>query len=99
MFDQVDAMRTLLRLLNIKDLDKIDQNQNSEASELYFKGITALKKQNFKEAIESWIPVLTLDRKLDNDGARKACVSLFKLLDQHHDLTQKYHRQFTSALF
>ncbi|MDZ7333130.1 MAG: thioredoxin [candidate division KSB1 bacterium] len=100
MFDQVDAMRVLQRLMNSsKDLGKEAKQGHPEAWSLYLKGIDALKKRDFETALESWIESIIIDRKVDDDGARKACVSLFKILGNEHPLTQKYHRRFSSALF
>ncbi len=100
MFDQVDAMRTLNRLLNSsKELAKEAQKYNTEGWRLYVKGIDAFKKNDYGATLESWIDSIIVDRQVDNDGARKACVALFKILGNEHDLTKKYHRKFSSALF
>lgn len=100
MFDQVDAMRTLHRLLtSSKEVIKEALKQNTEASKLYARGIEAFKKHDYGAAIESWIDTVILDRQVDDDGARKACVALFKILGNEHEMTKKYHRRFSSALF
>ena len=100
MFDYVDAIRNLHRLMNSsKDLEKEAKKFNTEAWKLYLDGINALKRRDHARAFESWIEAMILDRQLDGDGARKACVALFKILGSEHDLTQKYHRRFSSALF
>lgn len=100
MFDQVEAMKTLHRLLNSgKELTKEAQKQNTTAWELYVQGVNALTRRDFATALESWIEAVILDRQVDNDGARRACISLFKLLGTEHELTRKYHRRFSSALF
>lgn len=100
MFDQVDAMRILYRLLtSSKELIKESQKQNTEAWKLYAKGIDAFKKHDYCAAMESWIETVILDRQVDDDGARKACVALFKILGNEHEITKKYHRRFSSALF
>ncbi len=100
MFDQVDAMRVLHRLMNsTKDIGKDATNGHAEAWSLYRKGIEALKQRDFETALQSWIDSIVIDRKVDDDGARKACVSLFKILGNEHPLTKNYHRRFSSALF
>jgi len=99
-FDEVEAMRNLHRLLNsYKDLKKQAEHHNTEAWNLYIVGVSALKNGDYGKALESWIDVLILDRQLDDDGARRACASLFKILGSEHELTKKYHRKFSSALF
>lgn len=100
MFDQIDAMRTLHRLLNAsKEIIQEAQKHKTEAWTLYAKGIDAFKKHDYGTALESWIDSIIVDRQVDNDGARKACAALFKILGNEHPLTQKYHRRFSSALF
>jgi len=100
MFDQVDAMRKLHRLLkSAKDLSKEAQKQNTEAWKLYAKGIESFRKQDYGAALESWIETVILDRNVDDDGARKACVALFKILGNENEITKKFHRRFSSALF
>lgn len=99
-FDEVEAMKNLHRLLNsYKELTKAADQHNTEAWKLYVDGIAALQKRDYGKALESWIDTMILDRELDNDGARKACASLFKILGSTHEMTQKYHRRFSSALF
>ena len=59
----------------------------------------ALQVHDYEEAIKNWIEVIQIDRELDDDGARKSCVALFNWLGNDHDLSKKYHRAFSSALF
>lgn len=100
MFDKVAAIRTLNQLLNSEDeLKAKTQSDNSEALQLYLKGISAFKVKDYDTALASWIEVIIIDKKLENEGARKACVALFRILGNNHELTQKYHRKFTSSLY
>lgn len=100
MFDQIEAMRVLNRLLNSsRELAKQAQQHNTEAWQLYIKGVEAFKKRDYGIALECWIDSIILDRQVDEDGARKACVALFKILGNENELTKKYHRRFSSALF
>lgn len=100
MFDQVDAMRTLVRLQNSsKELAEEALKYNTEGWKLYVKGIDYFKKNDYGAALESWIDSIIVDRQVDNDGARRACVALFKILGNDHELTKKYHRRFSSAIF
>ncbi len=100
MFDQIDAMRNLYRLIHSsKELIAEAQKQKTEAWTLYGRGIEAFKRHDYQTSLESWIDSIIIDRQVDNDGARKACVALFKILGSEHELTKKYHRRFSSALF
>ncbi len=99
-WDYIDALKTLYRLENeYNDFKKNVNGEQKSAWKMYVKGIEGLRTGELEKALESWIDVLPVDRNLDDDGARKACAALFKLLGPNHELTRKYHRQFTSALF
>jgi putative thioredoxin len=101
-FDQANSIRTLARLEF--EFDKLKEKAQAapDAHAAWDKYLTAAKaftKKDYATALEMWIEVLLIDRKLDDDGARKACIALFRLLGTGHELTQKYHRKFSSALY
>lgn len=93
--NKVNAIRTLQRLANLKEAG----GEPKEDWKLYDEGIKAFKKGKYGEALEAWIELLGRNRQLDEDGARKACVAIFTLLGSEHELTQRYHRRFTAALY
>jgi putative thioredoxin len=92
---KANAVRTLHRLAHLKET----ANEPREDWKLYHRGIAAFKKGKYAEALEAWIELVGRNRQLDGDGARRACVALFNLLGNEHELTQKYHRRFTSSLY
>jgi putative thioredoxin len=93
--NKANAIQTLHRLAHLKET----ASEPKEDWKLYQQGIFAFKKGKYAEALEAWIELLGRNRQLDDDGARQACVALFTLLGSEHELTQKYHRRFTSALY
>src|SRR5574342_614618 len=93
--NKANAVRTLHRLMQLKET----ANAPKEDWNLYQQGIAAFKKGKFAEALEAWIELVSRNRQLDDDGARKACVALFTVLDSEHELTQRFHRRFTSVLY
>jgi len=93
--NKANAIRALQRLANLKET----AGEPKEDWKRYHEGIKAFKKGKYSEALEMWIELVSRNRQLDEDGARKACVALFTLLGSEHELTQKYHRRFTSALY
>jgi len=102
LFEKADSIRTLHHLLNsYTDLSKTaeESDSNKLAWDCYLKGMRALQDHDYEGAIKNWIEVIQIDRELDDDGARKACVALFNWLGNDHDLSKKYHRAFSSALF
>jgi len=93
--NKANAIRTLQRVAALKE-----KAGGPEADwNLYRQGIAALKKGKYAEALEAWIEVVSRNRQLDEDGARKACVAIFTLLGSEHELAQKYHRRFTAVLY
>ena len=100
LFDYVDALRVLHNLIvNYEVLNEKATKLNSESWKLYAEGIKFLKKMHYERAMEFWLEALEIDKTLDNDNLRKACVALFKISGNHNELNDKYHRRFTSALF
>ncbi|MCG3119207.1 MAG: hypothetical protein ALAOOOJD_01563 [bacterium] len=93
--NKANAVLTLQRLVQLKEIADAPKDD----WKLYQQGIAAFKRGKFAEALETWIELMSCNRQLDDDGARKACVALFTLLGSEHELTQRFHRRFTSILY
>ncbi len=65
----------------------------------YIKAIDALRKRDFRSAIEAFISVVKNDRYYDDDGARKACLAIFSILGAGHPVAKEYRPQFNMALY
>ena len=102
LYKNAQAIQTLSRLLNsFESISKQAQESDAspEAWDHYLKGIQALQGHDYDTALKNWIEAVAIDKTIDDDGPRKACIALFGWLGQEHELMQKYHRSFTSALF
>jgi putative thioredoxin len=66
---------------------------------LYYSAIQHLTAGDFDTAIGQFIEVIRENRSYDDDGSRKACIAVFKLLGEEHHVTQKHRRDFSSALY
>jgi putative thioredoxin len=99
LYNRADAIKTLTRLINEFDNKVPTDGGESAAWNAYLKGIQGLRQQDYEAALQNWIEAITIHRDIDDDGPRRACVALFTWLGQEHELTKKYHRAFTSALF
>ncbi|MGA3245169.1 MAG: tetratricopeptide repeat protein [Bacteroidota bacterium] len=53
----------------------------------------------FDAAVGTFLQVIRENRSYDEDGLRKACIVIFKLLGGEHPVTQKHRRNFSSALY
>ena len=71
----------------------------SSVRENYLSAIEDLKQQKFDSSLEKFIDVIRNDRDFDNDGARKACIAIFKYLGEENEITLKNRRDFGSALY
>ena len=98
LFSNAQPIQTLARLHVESDHIK-SAATDTPAWKDYLAGINAFQQKNYEAALQSWIDAILVDKTIDDDGPRKACIALFALLGQEHALTQKYHRRFTSALF
>jgi putative thioredoxin len=92
-----DAIKTLARLLTLGNDSA--QLQDSPTKQGYLAAISALRSRKFDESLEKFIAVIRNDRYYDDDGSRKACIAIFKILGEEHPTTQKYRRDFSSALY
>jgi putative thioredoxin len=92
-----DAIKTLARLLTLAN--GAAELQDSPTKQEYLAAISALQSRKFDESLEKFIAVIRNDRYYDDDGSRKACIAIFKILGEEHPTTQKYRRDFSSALY
>jgi putative thioredoxin len=108
--EQHDEREALLELSHLKVLaglddeavaQKIPQSGASKPEVLarYLEGVRAFEASDYETALDAWIEVISRDRKLDDDGARRATIALFKLLGEEHELTQRFRRPFSAALY
>lgn len=93
--EQLDSIKTIARLLQLPP----DTLPEKPVKTIYLEAIDHLKKQQFDRALEKFIFVIRQDRYYDDDGSRKACIAIFKYLGEENEITQKYRREFSSALY
>ncbi len=90
-----DAIATIAELLQRDQSSFTD----SEVRENYLSAIDTLRKKDFDSALEKFIEVIRTDRTYDDDGARKACIAIFKFLGEENEITLRHRRDFGSALY
>jgi putative thioredoxin len=96
-----DLMRVRDAVLLLNRLVTLDARSLPEAParEPYGRAIDALKVADLDTALESLIEVVRLDRKYDDDGARRAVLAVFAILGEKHPTTRKHRRNFDMAVF
>ena len=95
--ETVDSIKTFARMFNY--LDDKNSLPDNQVKDLYLNAITEVKEKKFASALEKFIEVIRSNRYYDNDGARKACIAIFKFLGEENEITLKYRRDFSSALY
>jgi putative thioredoxin len=71
----------------------------SPAKEFYCEGLYALARFDHALALQKFIASIRAERYYDDDGARKACVAIFRMLGEEHGITRAYRREFSGALY
>jgi len=72
---------------------------NEIAVDYYIRGCRALRDGDFETALQLFIDSMIRDRSIDEDGARRGCVTIFSILGELHPLTKAWRRRFSMALY
>jgi putative thioredoxin len=91
--DLSESVRTLGALL-VRPASAIP---DGESREIYGEAIESLRNGDMGSALDRFIAVLRENRYYDDDGSRKACIAIFRLLGEEHEITMKYRRSFDRA--
>lgn len=97
-FDEMaGAIRTFGRLFELRE--RSERLPDSLVKEQYLTAIRKLRNEDYEGALEEFLAVIRRNRYYDDDGSRKACIAIFKFLGEDLEITQKYRRELSSALF
>lgn len=96
-FDVAEGIRTFSHLSALRS--QPDALPDAEVKELYLQAVDAIADHDFDAALEKFIAVIRKDRYYDDDGSRKACIAVFKVLGEEHEVTLRHRREFDHALF
>lgn len=96
-FDEAEAIRTLARLHEY--LLKPETVPAGRSQQAYLLAIERLRNQDFDQALQGFIDIVASDRQYDDDGARRACIAIFRFLGEDHPITKKHRSGFSSALY
>ena len=90
-----ESIKTFSSLFNKVNSETLPE---SEVREKYISAINETKRKNFDQALVKFIDIIKTNRNYDDDGARKACIAIFKFLVEEHEITLRHRRDFGSAL-
>ena len=92
-----DAVRTIGSLL--QKLARPEMLLDDPVKGQYLDAIRKLSTSEFDPAVEGFIQVIKANRYYDDDGSRKACIAIFKIIGDEHEVTRNRRREFSSALY
>ncbi|MEE2885143.1 MAG: tetratricopeptide repeat protein [Chloroflexota bacterium] len=96
-FDTAQAIK------HLSELFKLLQNPHTlgddSVRDSYLLAVSSAHAGNFEQSLEIFTGIVKINRKFDNDGARKACISIFQLLGNEDSLTRKYRPILSSVLY
>ena len=95
LFQTREAVRTVARLRHL-DLEALPE---APVRDVYADAIEALRRHDVDAALAGFVKALSLDRRYDDDGARRAGIAIFKLLGDGHPVAKKHRTAFDMALF
>ncbi len=95
--DDLDTISTVGRLRDIID-GKVDLPE-SPVRASYLRAARHLLSGAYDAALEAFIAIIREERPYDDDGSRKACLAIFRILGEEHEVTQRHRREFGSALY
>jgi putative thioredoxin len=88
-----ESARTLGTLL-LRPASELPEGESRDA---YGLAVESLRSGDLDTALDRFIGVLREDRYYDDDGSRKACIAIFRLLGQENEITLKHRRAFDRA--
>ena len=65
----------------------------------YVRALAAARAGDFQAALDGLIEVVRKNRYYDDDGARKTCIAIFKLLGEDHPTTKRFRPLLSNALY
>ena len=95
--EAAEAVRTLARMFElVGDSQSLPQD---DVKEQYLTAIRDTQAGSYEGALDGFFQVIRKNRYYDDDGARKACIAIFKLLGEEHETTRTYRGTFSTALY
>lgn len=102
--DAYGTAQNLLHLVGVVEWARTEKapadgsGKDPEALALYREAARDFATGDWNAALGKWVDVVGRDRALDDDGARRACIALFAVLGEDHELTRTWRRRFSMAL-
>ncbi len=95
--DDIDTIATVARLRDL--VDGKAGLPESPVRAAYLRAAADLLSGAWDAALDAFIGIIRDDRQYDDDGSRKACLAVFRILGEEHEITLRHRREFGSALY
>ncbi|MDF9391141.1 MULTISPECIES: tetratricopeptide repeat protein [Methylococcus] len=95
--DAAESLRTLARLFGL--LEHPERLAEAPPKTAYLDAIQKIREERYEPALDQLIELVRKARDYDEGGARKACVAIFRLLGDGHELTRRYRGLLSNALY
>ena len=96
-FEAAEAIRSLAAMF--KQIEAQESLPEDPVKGIYAGAIRDARTASFETALDGFLEVIRRNRYYDDDGARKACIAIFNLQGEDHEVTKKYRPTFSSALY
>ena len=96
-FEIAQAIITISSLL--EHLEGTEALPNDLVKSKYIDSIGYIRSTNFSSAIQGFLDVIRRNRYYDQDGARRACIAIFAIMGDDHEITREYRPKFSQVLF
>jgi putative thioredoxin len=96
-FEEAEAIRLLAAMF--KRAEAQDSFARDSVRDLYLTAIDRVRSNDLDAALNGFIEVIRKKRYFDDDGSRKACLAIFKLLGEDHEVTRRYRPALSAALY
>ena len=95
-FPMAEAVRTVVHLMEKGERPETLGEESVKST--YLDGIRLISVSDFDGALGRFIDVIRRNRYYDEDGSRRACIAIFRILGEEHEVTRRHRRDFGSAL-
>jgi putative thioredoxin len=96
-YEHAEAIRTLAGLF--ARVESPDGLPDAPVRDLYARAAGMARSGDYAAALGAFIEVVRMNRGFDDDGARKSCIAIFKLLGEDNSITTEHRPAFGNALY
>ncbi len=98
--EYIELANSISSFINlIEKYNNPDYLPENSVKSLYLEAIRNTINKNFSKALELFIDIIRENKSYDDEGARKACIAIFKYIGEESEITLKYRRDFGRALY